>query len=124
MYKIYLSNINLYSNSYCSRYYTLLIRTIGIMITYYATEINLTRVDKIVIEYAFAESIYIYIYSVINNYKFSYIFTIFIRRKQRKKKNLYIPMIQYERKIRKQRVNIFLFTNLKKKKECSLKIVF
>lgn len=49
------------------------------MITYYATEINLTRVDKIVIEYAFAESIYMY--NVVNNYKFFYIFAIFIRRK-------------------------------------------
>lgn len=92
------------------------------MITYYATEINLTRVDKIVIEYAFAESVYIYIYSVINNYKFSHIFTIFIRRKQRKKKNLYILMIRKENKEAKSKH--FSLHKSKKKKECSLKIVF
>lgn len=83
------------------------------MITYYATEINLTRVDKIVIEYASAESIYIS--NVINNYKFFYIFAIFIRSKQKLKKLLYFYDII--RKKNKKMKNKHSFLHKFKKKE-------
>lgn len=86
------------------------------MITYYATEINLTRVDKIVIEYASAESIYIS--NVINNYKFFYIFAIFIRSKQKLKKLLYFYDI-IRKKNKKMKSKHFFLHKFKKKERFS-----
>lgn len=84
------------------------------MITYYATEINLTRVDKIVIEYAFAESIYMY--NVVNNYKFFYIFAIFIRSKQRSKKLLYFHDIIWKKNKKIKNKHFFLHKSKKKER--------
>lgn len=83
------------------------------MITYYAIEINLTRVDKIVIEYAFAESIYMY--NVVNNYKFFYIFAIFIRSKQRSKK-LYFHDIIWKKNKKIKNKHFFLHKSKKKER--------